>query len=232
VAGELLHEGPAGRVPSAYTLIMLGAPGAGKGTQAREVSKALHIPAISTGEMLRQAARQRTPLGLKAQDIMDAGGLVPDALVCSMVEERLRQPDSARGFILDGFPRTLEQALFIERFIEAGWHVQPLAINLSVDRESIIKRLTGRRMCPVCGSIYNIYLNPPRLPNHCDLEGTPLMQREDDREDVIRERLVHYDHDTKPLLDHYRQAGHLMDIDGNRPPRELTEAILQAIQHV
>ena len=231
MAGELRHDA-AGRVPSVYPIIMLGAPGAGKGTQAREISKALHIPAISTGEMLRQAVRQRTPLGLKAQDIMESGGLVPDGLVCGMVEERLRMPDCAGGFILDGFPRTLEQAQFIERFIEERWHVQPLAINLAVDRESIIKRLTGRRMCPVCGSIYNIYLNPPRLPNHCDLEGTPLMQREDDREDVIRERLVHYDHDTKPLLDHYRLAGHLIDIDGSRPPRELTEAILHAIRSV
>jgi len=231
VAGELRHEA-AGWVPGVYPIIMLGAPGAGKGTQAREISKALHIPAISTGEMLRQAARHRTPLGLKAQEIMESGGLVPDGLVCSMVEERLGLPDCAGGFILDGFPRTLEQAQFIERFIEEGWHVQPLAINLAVDRESIIKRLTGRRMCPVCGSIYNIYLNPPRLPNHCDLEGTPLMQRDDDRDDVIRERLVHYDHDTKPLLDHYRQAGHLLDIDGSRPPRELTEAILQAIRSV
>lgn len=230
MAGELRHEGPAGRIPSAFTLIMLGAPGAGKGTQAREVSKALHIPAISTGEMLRQAALQRTALGLKAQDIMDAGGLVPDDLVCSMVEERLRQPDSAGGFILDGFPRTLDQAQFIDRLIRKDWHTEPLAINLSVDRESIIKRLTGRRMCPVCGSIYNIYLNPPRLPNHCDLEGTPLMQRDDDREDVIRERLMHYDQGTKPLLNHYRETGHLLDIDGNRQPRELTEAILQAIR--
>ncbi|MGH9454595.1 MAG: adenylate kinase family protein, partial [Terriglobia bacterium] len=151
MAGELRHEGAARRIPSASTLIMLGAPGAGKGTQAREVSKALHTPAISTGEMLRQAARLRTPLGLKAQEIMDAGGLVPDDLVCSMVEERLRQPDGAGGFILDGFPRTLDQAQFIDRLIRKDWHSEPVAINLSVDRESIIKRLTGRRMCPVCG---------------------------------------------------------------------------------
>ncbi|MGH9430631.1 MAG: adenylate kinase family protein [Terriglobia bacterium] len=232
MAGELRHEGPVGRVPNAYALIMLGAPGAGKGTQAREVSQALHIPAISTGEMLREAARQKTAPGLIARDVMDAGGLVSDGLVCSIVEQRLREPDSAGGFILDGFPRTPGQAQFIDRLIRDGWHVEPVAINISVDRESIVKRLTGRRVCPVCGSIYNIYLNPPRLPNHCDLEGTPLMQRADDREDVIRERLLHYDQGAKPLLDHYRQGGHLIEIDGNRPPGELTKAILRAIRSV
>jgi adenylate kinase len=230
VAGELRHEGQAGQTPTVHTLILLGPPGAGKGTQAREISKALQIPAISTGDMLRQAVKQKTSMGLQAQDIMDAGGLVPDGLVCGMVAERLRQPDCARGFILDGFPRTLDQAGFIDRLISDEWQAKPVAINLRVDSESIIKRLTGRRMCPVCGTIYNIYLNPPRIPNHCDIEGTPLMRREDDREDVIRDRLVHYELETKPLLDHYRQGGHLVEIEGDRQPRDLTEAILQAIR--
>jgi adenylate kinase len=232
VAGELPHDQGAGNVAHAHTLIIMGAPGAGKGTQARQVSQALNIPAISTGEMLREAARQKTRLGLMAQDVMDAGGLVSDELVCSIVEERLQDSDAVRGFILDGFPRTIGQAQFIDRLIREKWHTEPVAINIDVDRESIVKRLTGRRMCPVCGTIYNIYLDPPRLPNHCDLEGTPLMQRADDREDVIRERLVHYDQGAKPLLEHYRQAGHLIEIDGNGPPRQLTDAILNAIRKV
>ena len=143
-------------------LIFLGAPGAGKGTQAREVSKHFSIPQISTGDMLREAVRNQTSLGLAAKAKMEAGELVPDEVVCGIVEERIGQPDCQGGFILDGFPRTIAQAEFVDRMLQAKGKGNPLVLNIKVDQDLLLKRLTGRRTCAVCGEIYNVYFNPPR----------------------------------------------------------------------
>jgi adenylate kinase len=211
-------------------LIFLGAPGAGKGTQAREVSRHFSIPQISTGDMLREAVRNQTPLGLAAKARMEAGELVPDEVVCGLVVERIEQPDCARGFILDGFPRTLGQARFVDRMLQAKGKGDPLVFDIRVDRDLLVKRLTGRRTCSVCGQIYNIYFNPPRVEGICDKEGGELLQRADDSEESIRQRLVAYEQQTTPLIDYYRTRGVLQEVDGNRSPEAITRELIDFLE--
>lgn len=207
-------------------LIFLGAPGAGKGTQAREVSKHFSIPQISTGDMLREAARSQTPLGLAAKVKMELGELVPDEVVCGIVEERISQPDCQMGFILDGFPRTLAQAEFVDRMLLAKGKGTALVIDIKVDRDLLLKRLTGRRTCSTCGEIYNIYFNPPRVEGVCDKDGGKLFQRADDSEETIRQRLVAYEKQTSPLIDYYRKKGALHEVDGNRRPELIANELI------
>ena len=207
-------------------LIFLGAPGAGKGTQAREVSKHFSIPQISTGDMLREAVRNRTPLGLAAKAKMDAGELVPDELVCGLVEQRIGQPDCQKGFILDGFPRTLKQAEFVDRMLQAKGRGNPLVLDIKVDRDLLLKRLTGRRTCSLCGELYNVYLNPPRVNSVCDKDGGKLLQRVDDNEETVRQRLVAYEKQTSPLIDYYRSRGVLQEVDGNRRPEPIAKELI------
>jgi adenylate kinase len=207
-------------------LIFLGAPGAGKGTQAREVSKHFSIPQISTGDMLREAVRNRTPLGLAAKAKMEAGELVPDEVVCGIVEQRIGQPDCQRGFILDGFPRTLAQAEFVDRMLQAKDRGNPLVFDIKVDRDLLLKRLTGRRTCSLCGELYNVYLNPPRVEGVCDKDGGKLLQRADDSEDTIRQRLVAYEKQTSPLIEYYRKKGVLQEVDGNRKPEAIARELI------
>jgi adenylate kinase len=207
-------------------LIFLGAPGAGKGTQAREVSKHLSIPQISTGDMLREAVRNGTPLGLAAKAKMEAGELVPDEVVCGIVEQRIDQPDCQRGFILDGFPRTLAQAEFVDRMLQAKGRGNPLVFDIKVDRDLLLKRLTGRRTCSLCGELYNIYLNPPRVEGVCDKDGGKLLQRADDSEETIRQRLVAYEKQTSPLIEYYRRKGVLQEVDGNRRPEPIARELI------
>jgi adenylate kinase len=207
-------------------LIFLGAPGAGKGTQAREVSKHFSIPQISTGDMLREAVRNRTPLGLAAKAKMDAGELVPDELVCGLVEQRIGQPDCQKGFILDGFPRTLAQAEFVDRMLQAQGRGNPLVLDIKVDRDLLLKRLTGRRTCSLCGELYNVYLNPPRVDSVCDKDGGKLLQRADDNEETVRERLLAYEKQTSPLIDYYRSKGVLQEVDGNRRPEPIAKELI------
>jgi len=207
-------------------LIFLGAPGVGKGTQAREVSKHFSIPQISTGDMLREAVRERTPLGLAAKAKMEAGELVPDEVVCGIVEQRIGQPDCQRGFILDGFPRTLAQAEFVDRILQASGRGNPLVLDIQVDQDLLLKRLTGRRTCSLCGEIYNVYLNPPRLEGVCDKDGGKLLQREDDSEETIRQRLLAYEEQTSPLIDYYRRKGVLQVVDGNRKPEPIARELI------
>ena len=207
----------------AQALIFLGAPGAGKGTQAREVSKCLGVPQISTGDILRDAAKRQTPLGLAAKEKMDAGSLVPDEVVCGIVEERISQPDCARGFILDGFPRTIAQAQFVDRMLQVRGRGNPLVVDIRVDQDVLFKRLTGRRVCPVCGEIYNIYFNPPRVEGICDHEGAKLLERADDNEETIRQRLVAYAKQTIPLIDYYRLKKLLYEVEGNRDPQAIAK---------
>jgi len=211
-------------------LIFLGAPGAGKGTQAREVSKHFSIPQISTGDKLREAVRNQTPLGLAAKAKMEAGELVPDEVVCGLVLERIEQPDCARGFILDGFPRTLGQAQFVDRMLQAKGKGNPLVFDIQVERDLLVKRLTGRRTCPICGQIYNIYFDPPRVEGICDKDGGKLLQRADDNEETIRQRLLAYEQQTRPLIDYYRRRGVLQEVDGNRSPEAITTDLIDFLE--
>lgn len=210
---------------NAQALIFLGAPGAGKGTQAREVSNLFAIPQISTGDMLRGAVKKQTALGLAAKAKMEAGQLVPDEVVCGIVEERIGEPDCAKGFILDGFPRTLAQAEFVDAMLEAKGRGKPLVLNIKVDQEVLLKRLTGRRTCSACGEIYNIYFNPPKNEGICDKDGGKLLQRADDNEETIRQRLVAYEKQTSPLIDYYRRKNLLHDVEGDQEPDVIAEGL-------
>jgi adenylate kinase len=214
----------------AQALIFLGAPGAGKGTQAREVATAFTIPQISTGEILREAVKKGTPLGQAAKAKMESGQLVPDEIVCGIVEERTNEPDCKAGFILDGFPRTIPQAEYVDRMLEAKGRGKPLVLNIAVDQDVLMKRLTGRRTCAVCGEIYNVYFNPPKVEGICDKDGGKLTQRADDNEESIRQRLVAYDKQTLPLIEYYRQKSLLRDIDGNREPEPITRDLIQLLK--
>jgi adenylate kinase len=214
----------------ARPLIFLGPPGAGKGTQARAVAERLGVPQIATGDMFRDHVARGSELGRQAKPVMERGELVSDDIVVAMVAERIGQPDAAAGFLLDGFPRTLEQAERLQTLLqEAGWP-GPLAVNLRVSYTDLIRRLTGRRMCAVCGEIYNIYYRPPKQPGRCDRDGGELVQRADDREEVIRERLHNYDQQTKPLIDFYRRREALLEVDGEGAPEELTRRLLAELE--
>ena len=210
----------------AQALIFLGAPGAGKGTQAREVSKEFGIPQISTGDILREAVKKGTPLGLAAKVKMEAGQLVPDEIVCGIVEERISEPDCKAGFILDGFPRTIPQAQFVDRALENKGRGKPLVINIAVERDVLMKRLTGRRTCSACGEIYNVHFNPPKAEGVCNKDGAKLMQRADDNEETISQRLVAYDNQTRPLIDYYRQKNLLHDVEGNGEPEPIAQELI------
>jgi adenylate kinase len=210
-------------------LIFLGAPGAGKGTQAREVSRRFAIPQISTGDILRDAVKRQTPLGLAAKVKMEAGELVPDEVVCGIVEERIAEPDCQRGFILDGFPRTIPQAEFVGRMLQAKGRGDPRVLNIRVDHDVLMKRLTGRRTCSVCGEIYNVYFNPPKQEGVCDKEGGKLLQRADDNAETIRQRLLAYEKQTSPLIEYYRKKNLLSDFDGNRDPEPIARDIINSL---
>ena len=217
-------------------IIFLGAPGAGKGTQAKLVAERYGIPQISTGEILRQNVARGTELGKKAKVFMDKGELVPDDLVFGMVAERLRNADCVKGFILDGFPRTLPQAewldaLFADKFFANRCDKPPVVVNLVVGYNQLLRRLTGRRSCPSCGRIYNVYYQPPRVPETCDTEGSRLVTRKDDQESVISERLKAYEQQTLPLTDYYRRTGRLREINGDQEPEKVTLEAFSAIEH-
>jgi adenylate kinase len=214
----------------AKALVMLGAPGAGKGTQARGIAECFGIPHISTGDILREAVTKATPLGLAAQKEMEAGRLVPDEVVCGLVKERLQQPDARSGFILDGFPRTLGQARYLDRLLQSGGQADVFVLNLRVDPELLVKRLTGRRTCPVCGQIYNVYFNPPRKEGRCDRECAKLIRRSDDNEQTIRERFVAYENETKPLIEYYSRRNLLHDFDADGAPETITRRLCECLR--
>lgn len=214
----------------AQALIFLGAPGAGKGTQAREVSKEFTIPQISTGDILRDAVKKQTPLGTAAKVKMEAGQLVPDEVVCGIVEERIAEPDCQKGFILDGFPRTIGQAQFVDSMLQKKGRGNPQVVNIRVEQELLLKRLTGRRTCSVCGEIYNVYFGPPKKEELCDKDGGKLLHRADDNEDTIRQRLVAYENQTSPLIDYYRKKNLLHDVDGNLEAESISKAIIQFLK--
>jgi len=195
-------------------IILLGPPGAGKGTQAQALQARWGVPQISTGDMLRQAVRQRTELGRRAQGYMEAGEYVPDPVILEMMEERLAQPDAARGFILDGFPRTLSQAEGLERILEAHGIALDAVVDLEVAEEELVRRLSGRLVCPKCEAIYQKDTRPPRQAGLCDRCGSKLEQRADDRPEAVRRRLEVYRRETQPLIAYYRERGLLHVVQG------------------
>ena len=206
-------------------LILLGAPGAGKGTQAELLVKKLSIPAISTGNMLREAIANGTELGKKAKQHMDDGSLVPDELILGIVADRVAQPDCARGFILDGMPRTLAQAEALEAKGVRIDHV----VSIEVDDAVIEGRMTGRRVCPKCGASYHIVANPPKMDGICNACGSELSIRKDDAPETVRKRLEVYHATTEVLKDFYGKLGRLCIVEGNQPIEDANEAILKAI---
>jgi adenylate kinase len=212
-------------------LVLFGSPGSGKGTQARMLTQRLGIPHISTGDMLREGIRHGSNYGTAVVASMHSGALAPDDLVNLMVKDRLSEPDATNGFILDGYPRTLDQACFLTKWLD-GRGIREVVIHLAVDYNIIIARLTGRRQCPLCGTLYNVASHPPKVDGLCDLDGTALVIRDDDSEAVIRGRLEAYDHQTRPVLGFYRASGRrIVEVDASGdPPDEVFRKICQALE--
>ena len=229
-----VHQGrETGRKTLPGPILLLGAPGVGKGTQAKELVKIWGIPQISTGDLLRGNVAQGTELGKTAKAIMGRGELVPDSLVNEMVAVRLQQPDTANGYILDGFPRTLVQADWLDGRLAARAAGLPvLAVSIQVDYNQLLRRITGRRNCPVCQCIYNLYGKPPQKDGICDADGAVLVQRGDDTEKVFEERMRAYEALTAPVVEHYRAAGRFAEVDGDRPILEIAAGIVAAVERL
>ena len=216
-------------------LVLFGPPGAGKGTQSKRIVERYGVPQISTGDLLRDHIARGTELGLKAKGIMARGELVPDELMYGIVADRLRQADCKRGFVLDGFPRTAAQARWLEAFLakevfDKSENCRPVVIQLLVDYTQLLLRLTGRRTCPTCGTLYNIHSQPPRVDELCDVEGCKLVIRDDDRPEVISGRLSAYEKQTRRVVDYYRNERRLVAINADRPVEEVTAQIFSVIE--
>jgi adenylate kinase len=218
-----------GAKSDAVRVIFLGPPGAGKGTQAGRLAAHLGVPKISTGEMLRTAIAKNTPLGREARPLMDAGHLVPDALLVALIGERTAEGDCRVGYVLDGFPRTLPQAKGLEQ-MPGGDPRGFVVFDFQVPRAELLLRLSGRRWCPTCQATYHVKNDPPRREMICDDCGTGLVQRDDDREAVVAERLREYDERTFPLIEHYRSRTRVVAIDGNRPQDTVFHGLLSAVE--
>ncbi len=206
-------------------LILLGPPGAGKGTQAQMIMDHYHIPQISTGDILRTAVKQGTALGQKAKASMDMGHLVPDEVVIGIIDERLRTPDCKPGFILDGFPRTIAQAEALQTILTRIGRSVDHVINIEVDSEELVRRLTGRRTCKNCGAMFHIFFHPPEQENRCNRCGGALYQRDDDSEETIRTRLKEYERQTAPLIQYYQKKNSLRVIEGVGGPNQIFKQI-------
>jgi len=212
----------------ARIIVLMGAPGAGKGTQARLLQERLNLPQISTGDIFRALKSAQTPLAHEVREIMERGQLVPDDLTIRVVKERTSQDDARNGYILDGFPRTPEQAASLEKLAaEQGNTIIPILID--VPEDFLEKRMTGRRNCPVCGEIYNVYFKPPRYDNVCDFHPeAQLVHRADDNVETVKTRLATYEKKTQPLIEYYKTAGLLRTVDGTREPEEIYEDVKSA----
>lgn len=207
-------------------LILLGAPGAGKGTHSDYLAQKLDIPTISTGNILRAAVKNGTPVGLQAKEYMDSGKLVPDEVIIGVINERLQEPDCAKGFILDGVPRTIPQAEALEA---AGIHFDRV-ISIEISDEEIVERMGGRRVCPKCGSVYHVTNIPPKVSGICDKCGTALEERADDAPDVVRTRLAVYHKETAPLKDFYKARGVLRSVENQATAEQTSAAIYKALE--
>jgi adenylate kinase len=208
-----------------HALVLLGPPGAGKGTQAKLFAKRSGVPHLSTGDMFREAIRNGTPTGRLVKPILDRGELVADPIVLKLVEERLAKPDCAGGFVFDGFPRTLPQAVELDRIVKQLGFGKSIIVNIEVDPEILVKRLSGRWTCSVGGEIYNVFDAPPKAPGICDSDGGKLVQRPDDRLDVVMRRLAEYERQTKPLTEYYQRQGVLETVDGSASMEEVSRAL-------
>ena len=207
-------------------LVFLGPPGAGKGTQAKMLSQELGLLHISTGDILRSAVEKKTPLGVKAKEYMERGELVPDDLIIALIEEVLPQQG---GFVLDGFPRTVAQAKALDRLLDSKGMSLSAVILFDVPDDTVVERLSGRRICPRCGAVYHVRYNPPREDEICDRCGAKLIQREDDREEVIRKRLSVYREQTAPLVEYYSERDILVKLDASRPIEEIHRRLLEIL---
>jgi adenylate kinase len=218
-------------------VVLLGPPGAGKGTQSKRIMEHYGIPQVSTGDLLRENVAQGTDLGLAAKAVMARGELVSDDLVCGMVRCRLSLPDCKRGYVLDGFPRTAAQAGWLDALLDdklfdnsrptRAW---PIVICLDVDYNQLLLRITGRRSCPTCGRIYNVHFQPPRVDELCDVDGTKLVTRNDDRLEVIQPRLTAYLEQTRPVADYYQRTGRLVSVNGDLPMDDVSEQIYRILE--
>lgn len=209
-------------------LVLLGPPGAGKGTQAVKIAEDFHLPHISTGDILRQAVRDETELGLEAKKIMDAGQLVSDEIMLGIIRERLTQSDAQNGFILDGYPRTIPQAEVLDALLGEQSSPPVLVANIDVNDDELVKRIAGRRSCPKDGSVYNVHYKPPKQKGLCDACGAGLIQRADDQEETVRKRLEVYASQTKPLLEHY--ADRISNVDGRSKPGEIFDKLAELVR--
>ena len=213
-------------------IIMLGAPGAGKGTQAKQIAQAYDIPHISTGDIFRANIKEGTELGKKAQEYMDKGLLVPDELVCDLVVDRIHKDDCEKGYILDGFPRTIPQANALDEALAKDGEKIEFAIDIEVPDENIINRMSGRRSCKDCGAIFHVQYNPPKKENCCDVCGGELTQRSDESEQAVQVRIDTYNKQTKPLIDYYTMLGELTNVDGNQSMDEVAEEIYKVLDNL
>jgi adenylate kinase len=213
-------------------IVLLGAPGSGKGTQSQKLVEKYGVPQISTGDLLREAVANGTALGLRAKTAMDAGKLVDDAIVLGMIRERLARPDALKGFILDGFPRNIAQAESLEKTLQDLAQPLEAVVLMNLDMNILFKRLTGRRICRDCGRVFNVYTSPPGTPPHCDKCGDkpPLIQRPDDKEEVIGKRLEVFEAQTKPLIKHYESTGLLRVVDADADVETVFKSIQRAVQ--
>jgi len=206
-------------------IVLLGPPGAGKGTQAKSISNRYSIPHISTGDIFRKNISENTPLGIEAKKHIDKGHLVPDDLTIDIVKDRLREEDCDKGYLLDGFPRTVTQAEALECFLNSRDEKLNTALLIDVPRDFILERMTGRRVCPACGASYHIKFNPPTIDGRCDICGTDIIQRKDDVESTVSERLDVYDEQTQPLINYYKSEGLLSIVDGTKAINVVFEEI-------
>jgi len=211
-------------------VIFLGPPGAGKGTQAKELARHFQVPHLSTGDMLREHVAQGTSLGQQAQPLMARGELVPDSLVLQMVADRIERRDCAHGFVFDGFPRTVAQAQYLGVLLRQHGYKPAIVIHFAIDPQLLLRRITGRRMCKIGGEIYNIYERPPKAEGRCDNDGGELEQRPDDREEIVGPRLAAYEKLTAPLVAYYRRLGRLRTVDAAQSVEEVKRQVLEIVR--